>query len=419
MIGQVTRWLLVVCTILGVLPLWADQRPAEELDGFPDVWLLNTPGSGLVTLRLEFEGGSALDPAESEGLTALAILALSSEMKPLPGSGIRFRTGSAYAMLTMQVLAEDLPELLGHVQPLVLDPTFSDQTFSRVKQQIQSFLRSNSEDHYTYSKEEWLRVFHGTGPIYGTPASVDALTYKDSLAAATMQLRDQNLTASVVGDLSSPHALPALRAFFAALYASNRNVTRIAASEYKAPEDIAIRDSQSRETSIVFGAAPENTESNYFVGTIVAQLFGGSISRSRLGRRVRFEGGLAYIVEANHIDRGLKPVMMGYVGTSPKNAKHVVELIREEWQRLGREGVTEEELQAATDYLSGGAALMGDDSMRLAEQMQRARRLGLGPDFATEWPTQFEKVDLESVNSAVSKFAEPGSLKILVLGSLD
>lgn len=415
----ILRWFFVFCAAVVVLPVYADERRAQELADFPSVWLMNTPGSGLITMRLEFEGGSALDPEEEEGLTALSILALSSEMKPLPGSGVRLRAGSAYSVLTIQVLAEDLSSVLDQVGSLVLEPGFSERTFGRVQQQILSFLASRSEDHYTYSKEEWLRVFHGREPTYGTPDSIGSLTYQNSLSAAKRQLQEQVLTASIVGDLSGPETLPRLHDFFESLNTSNRSSTNISNGEPRAIEDITNLLSDSKETSIVFGAAPEKTEQDYFVGTIVAQLLGGSISSSRIGRRVRFEGGLAYIVEANYIERELNPAMMGYVGTSPKNVSQVVGIVKEEWLRLGEQGVTADELHAVVSYLSGSASLLGDDSMRLAEQMQRARRLGLGTGFATAWPSRFEAVSLEEVNNAVRRFVEPGSLKLLVLGSIN
>jgi predicted Zn-dependent peptidase len=89
----------------------------------------------------------------------------------------------------------------------------------------------------------------------------------------------------------------------------------------------------------------------------LSNVFGGGMS-SRLFQRVREELGLAYAVYSySHFYRRVG-VLGVYVGTQPKTATQAVEVIREEYGRLAREGLTAEGLEQAKRQTQGQLMLM-------------------------------------------------------------
>lgn len=392
--------------------------PAKELNGSPNVWIIETPKSGIVTLRIEFDGGARLDPEDQGGVTALGVAALGSEVEPPIGGSIQFRTGYGFSVVTVRALVEDLDAILESVASILRAPNISQSTFARVQPQILSHLASAQEDHYRHSRQNWLRSFHGIPAIYGQSDSVKALTLSDVNAALEQQFHVHAFSASIVGDFSNADTLDSLTTFFAALDDPGRQKALNGPNASKPPpatDDLTVK-AHARETSIVFGASVTASPENYFVGSVIATVFGGSISQSRLGRRVRHEGGLAYIVEASLTKFGPDLALYGYVGTAPHLVEEVVGLIEDEWVQMGRSGISKAELDAAVGYLLGSTSLFADDSVRLVEQMQNARRLGLGPDFMDQLSKGYTSVSLGDVNKAVARFADPESLKILRLG---
>jgi predicted Zn-dependent peptidase len=79
---------------------------------------------------------------------------------------------------------------------------------------------------------------------------------------------------------------------------------------------------------------------------------------SRLFQRVREELGLAYAVYSySHYYRRVG-VLGVYVGTQPKTAARAVEVIREEYGRLAREGLSADGLEQAKRQTQGQLMLM-------------------------------------------------------------
>jgi predicted Zn-dependent peptidase len=85
---------------------------------------------------------------------------------------------------------------------------------------------------------------------------------------------------------------------------------------------------------------------------ILSNLLGGGMS-SRLFQRVREELGLAYAVYAFHHLYQSAGSLGVYVGTHPGSAAAAEEAIREELQRLAREGLSPEDLAGGQRQLKG------------------------------------------------------------------
>ncbi|MGW9181034.1 M16 family metallopeptidase, partial [Agromyces sp. NPDC055658] len=108
-------------------------------------------------------------------------------------------------------------------------------------------------------------------------------------------------------------------------------------------------------------------------------IFGSGMS-SRLFQQVRERRGLAYAVYSfapAYSDAGLFGM---YAGCAPSKAGTVAELMRDELERLARDGVTAEELRRAAGQLAGASALALEDSDTRMSRLGRAE-LTLG-EFA-------------------------------------
>lgn len=95
--------------------------------------------------------------------------------------------------------------------------------------------------------------------------------------------------------------------------------------------------------------------------SVMNSILGGGMS-SRLFQEIREKRGLAYSVYSfapSYSDAGLYGI---YAGCSPAKAPQVVELMLGEFQRLGTDGVSPDELRRAVGQLSGASALALEDS---------------------------------------------------------
>ena len=114
---------------------------------------------------------------------------------------------------------------------------------------------------------------------------------------------------------------------------------------------------------------------------VVNSVFGGAMS-SRLFQTLREEKGLAYSVysyPSSYQDTG---VLVVYAGASPQNGEQVLDLIRQEADKLAREGMSQEEFQQAREQLKGGYVLGLESTSSRMNAM--GRRLLLMGDTQSE-----------------------------------
>jgi len=105
---------------------------------------------------------------------------------------------------------------------------------------------------------------------------------------------------------------------------------------------------------------PQHREEKYALAAIDSALGGGM--SSRLFQEIRENRGLAYAIgsySASYQEAGLFAI---YGGTSVDNVKTVVELTRKECANMGRESVTDAELERAKNQIRA-ALVLGQESM--------------------------------------------------------
>ena len=123
------------------------------------------------------------------------------------------------------------------------------------------------------------------------------------------------------------------------------------------------------QTHIVFGTDTfPLRDPRRFALSILVNVFGGGMS-SRLFQRVREELGLAYAVFAYKHFHQSSGQLGVYVGTQTASAEQAVEAIRAEYDRIAREGLPPDELEA------GKLQLKGQIMLALESPMARMGRL--------------------------------------------
>ncbi|MGE0355203.1 MAG: M16 family metallopeptidase, partial [Gemmatimonadales bacterium] len=114
-------------------------------------------------------------------------------------------------------------------------------------------------------------------------------------------------------------------------------------------------------------------DSRRFALAIITNTVGGGMS-SRLFQRVREELGLAYAVYAYQSLFQATGVSGVYVGTQAATADQATDVIRQEYARLAREGLSSEELGLGKQQLKGQVMLSLESP---ASRMSRLATLAL------------------------------------------
>jgi zinc protease len=110
---------------------------------------------------------------------------------------------------------------------------------------------------------------------------------------------------------------------------------------------------------------------------------------------------------------------MGSLASANSKMAEAVAVIREEWSRLAREGVTEKELQDAKTYLTGAYPLRFDGNGRIASILVGMQLDGMPIDYVRTRNDKINAVTLEEINRVASEVLQPDNLHFVVVGRPD
>jgi predicted Zn-dependent peptidase len=151
-----------------------------------------------------------------------------------------------------------------------------------------------------------------------------------------------------------------------------------------APLTVMARDTEQDHVVLGVRSIAVNDPDRYALA-VMNQVLGGGMS-SRLFQEVREQRGLAYSVfsyQASFDDAGFLAL---YAGTAPIRVQETLDVMRTELDKLRRDALTSDELDAAKGHLTGSLA------MSLESSASRMRRLGRAEMVEGEVPSLDEVV---------------------------
>jgi zinc protease len=93
-----------------------------------------------------------------------------------------------------------------------------------------------------------------------------------------------------------------------------------------------------------------------------------------------------------------------------------VQVIRDEWAKIARDGITEEELATTKTYLTGAYPLRFDGNGPLATIMVNMQLIGLPPDYPKTRNQKVEAVTIEDVKRVAATLFKPDALRFVIVG---
>ncbi|MEP1031343.1 MAG: insulinase family protein, partial [Alphaproteobacteria bacterium] len=109
-------------------------------------------------------------------------------------------------------------------------------------------------------------------------------------------------------------------------------------------------------------------------------------------------------------------IYAGGAGTANARVAETLKVVRDEWAKLAKDGVTEAELTAAKQYLTGSFPLRFTATERIAAMLVGMQTEGLGIDYLDKRNSYIEAVTLDDIRRVARKLLHPDDLTIVVVG---
>jgi predicted Zn-dependent peptidase len=385
-----------------------------------------------VAMGVWIKSGSRCEAAEMNGIShfvehmlfkgtrSRSALHIAREMDSIGGNLDAF-TGKETICFNVKSLAEHMPIALDVLSDLVLNPTFAAAEIERERGVILEEIKIDEDNPDVLVHELFIQAFwkdHPLGkPILGTTETVASLDRQSLAAYHGDRFHGGNMIFSAAGNLEHDRFVEAVAEKFATLAGG------ATLHEQPAPEAaarIVLRNKKSLEqVQICLGVpAPPITDENRYATLILNTALGGGMS-SRLFQTIREERGMAYSIYSDLSPYRDTGTLCVYAGASAGKAVEVVELIVEEFCKLKREPLSEEELTRTKDQVKGNI-LMGMESSN-ARMANLARQEMYFHEFITadEIIAHIDEVDAAQVQRMAQRLFDSERIAVTLLGRLN
>ncbi len=224
-----------------------------------------------------------------------------------------------------------------------------------------------------------------------------------------------------MGDFDTDACLPALREMFAS-WNGKQSYARLPKKLFPDVKSGEQRiDTPDKANAVYFAGqafAMKDDSPDYAALLIGNYILGGGSLSSRLGDRVRQKEGLSYGVGSMFSADSFDPraAISIYAISNPQNTDKVIVAIREELQRLLKDGVTSEELEKAKrGYLDQQQVSRSRDSV-LASELNDTAYVGRTMRYYTELEKKIASLTTAQVQAALRKYLAPEKMVVVVAG---
>lgn len=426
------RLLILACSVFFSLPALA-LAPVQKVTSSNGIeaWLIEDHTNPIVALRFGFKGGSALDPKGKEGLARLASATMDEGAGPWDSQSfqarlndlsvtLRFDTGMDRFGGQILSLRENLEPALEMLKQALTVPRFDKDAVERIRAQILADLRQREEDPGTVAA---LTLFKSILPDHpyargskGTVTGVQNITTDDLHNFVKTRLGQSNLKIGVSGDITPDELKELLDKTFGAI-APQAQIPPLPDATLHLNNKRIVIEKPVPQSSIVFAQQGiDRHHKDFYAAYVLNYILGGGGFSSRLTTEVREKRGLVYSVYSylNNYDKA----NFWIIGAATQNArvKETLDVVRTQWEKAAKDGVTKEEVQNAKTYLSGSFALRFKSSDTIAAILLGMQMDNLPIDFLEQRNKQVEAVTLDDVNRVAKTLLTPDKLKAVVVG---
>lgn len=427
---------LVLCILFAVSLVAGPAAAGPKIEkirtpGGIEVWFVREPAIPIIALQAAWRGGSASDPVGKEGLAALTTDLLTEGAGDLNADefqdamrekaiSLSFGADRDYITLGLRTLSEHSERAFDLLRLAMTAPRFDEEPVARLRARaLVSYQRGRTNPNVLAGERFADRAF--PGHPYGlrsapTPESLEKITTADFAAFTKQALARDNLLIGAVGDIEPDYLAQLVDDSFGRL-PDKATLPLPAPATLQTPAAPEIIQFPNPQSVVLFGAPGLlRDDPDWYAATVLNNALGGGSMSSRLFEEVREKRGLVYSIGTQLTPYKAAGLFSGSLATSNAQVGAALQLVRDEFARIVREGLTPEELAASKAYLTGSFPLRLSSNAAIAGMLVAMQISGLGTDYIEQYPKLINAVTAEDVRRVAQRLLDRENLLVVVVG---
>ena len=386
-----------------------------------------------VSVRLVFKNAGSTFDGSKYGLSSLTAELLTKGTthrdatqiaEEIDFIGGNLNAGSDWdgSYVSLSVLKKHLAAGIDVLADVVLNPVFSEEEISRVKEQRLSSILQSKDDAGHLSDRMFNKMVFGDFP-YGNPAegteeSVKELVKQDFENFYKGNYYASNLIIAFVGDITKDEALNLVEEKFSSLPKDGaNNITEFKFDEPDTYKNVYLVNKPGAVQSNLKighkGIARNNPD--YIAVTIMNTILGGYFG-SRINYNLREKHGFTYGARSSFGPRLLTGDFS--VDTDVRNdvTDSAITYIIDDLKKIVAEEVTDEEMEMVKNYMTGVFPLQLETANAVASRVINLKLYNLPRDYYNKYISTINNLSQKDILEAAKKYIHPDRLVIVVSG---
>jgi zinc protease len=417
------------------LPAHEVKFPPYELRSLPNglqVVVVMHHEQPAVSLRLIVGAGSVQDPAGKPGVAALLTSVLDqgtttksaqqvADAIDFVGGKLDTGIGRDLCWARVVVMKDSLPLGMSLLADVIRNPEFAEEEVARQRQQTLSALQVSGQDPDYVANVVFERLVYGSSP-YGVPGngtrdSVEEIGRDDLVSFHRTYFAPNNSLLAVVGDVTVEEAMVRVSDTFGDWERRSVPATKTADPPEPQRRVVIVDKPDAVQTVVRVGqlGIPRKA-ADYMALDLAIKVLGGE-GANRLHRVLRTERGLTYGVRADAQTLKRAGMIVAKTDTRTEATGEVLRLIADEYSKLRRERVGDEELSDAKAYLTGHFPLTIETPDDIAAQVLDVLFFELPVEELQTYRQRVNAVGVDDVARVAWRYVRPDRLAVVLVGN--
>lgn len=425
--------ILVLCSISSA----QFQLPEYEKYTLPNgltLILMEQHEVPLVYINAIFPAGAVWDGNEN-GLAAMTADALLFGSKSFTkdqieqtfdflGASISSGAGLESAKLTASFNKKDFDQLFPIFADILKNPSFPQVEIDKRKQRWIAELYQDRESPRRVIGNYFNKMLYGKipygNPVDGTKKSIKALTNDDIRAFFNFHYPLSLGYIAVVGDFSTEEMKAKIESFFPStpkveLPVFSKDLTESVELPFGS-RVLLVDKEDARETTFMIGGKGVAWNNPDLVQIDVVNTILGGRFTSWLNAELRINSGLTYGAGSNFRHYKYNGTFYAISFTANENTVEAIDLTLKVFDRLHKDGVDEETLASAKNYMKGQFPPDYETAGELANLLTTMAFYGLDDSYINDFEKNVDAMTVEKANEIISKYFPKEDLQFVLIG---
>lgn len=363
--------------------------------------------------------GTAHDAENKQGLANFSALMLTEGAGDLDSQKFKETVEENGVKLGFSVSADDFRGELAFpveniktavylLQEVFKRPRLAENSIDLKKQQLLTVLQMQNENPQQVLANKFKEDIFAGHPYarnnLGKAENIEAFTADDIRAYLSQNLAQDNLIVGIAGDLTVAEAKTLLVDLFGGL--PEKSLTKPLPKIDFSADGVEYNTERSSAQALTRLAAKGTfrDSADFYPLYLVNYIFGEAGLSARLSKTIREKEGLTYGVYTYLSISDAAALIGGEFSATRENFPKAQQMLKEEWLKLGKKGISNKELNEAKNSLINSFYLRFATIDGVSDMLVSMQKYNLGLDFLDKRNDYVRNVSLKEANAAAKKY---------------